>query len=293
MNKRGLVWFKNDLRLHDNEALTRAHEECSELLCCYCLERSDFDMLELGFRKMDINRFKFLEQSVIDLQNQLKLLGCHLVIGEESALVTLPELVSKYGITDIYAEEQYASYELSLVKKVMAALSDIRFHFFWGKTLYHKDDIPFEIDKIPLTSKAYRIPAAQEAEPREPFAIPANINPVKKIKSNRFPSWSEYGFIKEEYERAAPFLPGGESAALERLQYYTFKSELLTGYRWSRNRSDGLDYSSKFSPYLALGCISPREIYKKVKAYEKDIKKNQSTWWLIFELVWRCMLWKS
>ena len=260
MVKRGLVWFKNDLRLHDNEALIRANEECSELLCCYCLERSDFDMHDLRFRKMDINRFRFLEQSIIDLQHNLELLGCPLFIGQESALVTLPELVSKYGITDIYAEEQYASYELDLVKKVIASLPETRFHFFWGKTLYHKDDIPFEIEKIPLTSKAYRIPAAQEAEPREPFAIPASINPVKEIKSNRFPSYAEYGFVEEEYKRAAPFVPGGEFAALERLEYYTFKSELLTGYRWSRNRSDGLDYSSKLSPYLALGTETGRTV---------------------------------
>jgi len=287
MIKRGLVWFKNDQRLHDNETLARAHEECSELLCCYCLERSDFDMLELGFRKMDINRFKLLEQSITDLQQNLELLGCHLFIGGNSALDTLPELVNKYGITDVYAEEEYASYELDLVEKVMTALPETKFHFFWGKTLYHKDDIPFEIDKIPLTSKAYRIPAAQEAAPRVPFEVPASINPVKNTKSNRFPSWSEYGFAEEEYKRAAPFLIGGESAALERLDYYTFKSELLKGYRWSRNRSNGPDYSSKLSPYLALGCISPREIYKKVQAYEKDVKKNQSTWWLIFELVWR------
>jgi deoxyribodipyrimidine photo-lyase len=65
MIKRRLVWFRNDLRLHDNETLTRAHEECSELLYCYCLKRSDFDMLDLGFQRMDINKFRFLEQSVL------------------------------------------------------------------------------------------------------------------------------------------------------------------------------------------------------------------------------------
>ena len=287
MVKRGLVWFKNDLRLHDNETLTKALEECNELVCCYCIERSDFEKLELGFRKMDINRFKFLEQSIINLQHNLEMRNGHLFIGTETALITLPELVNKFGITDIYAEEQYASYELDLLEKVMVALVDTRFHFIWGKTLYHKDDIPFEINKIPLTSKAYRIPAAKDAEPRELFEVPVTINSVKEIKSNRFPSCSEYGFVEEEYKLAAPFVKGGESAALERLDYYTFKSELLTGYRWSRNRSDGMDYSSKFSPYLALGCISPREIYHKVKAYEKEVKKNQSTWWLIFELVWR------
>ena len=71
------------------------------------------------------------------------------------------------------------------------------------------------------------------------------------------------------------------------MQYYSFESELLTGYRWTRNKSLGLDYSSKFSPYLALGCIYSRFIYEEIKRYEAQIKDNQSTWWIVFELVWR------
>lgn len=62
--KTGLVWFKNDLRLHDNEALTKANDECNELIFCYSLEKSNYEKLDLGFKKCDINRFKFLEQSI-------------------------------------------------------------------------------------------------------------------------------------------------------------------------------------------------------------------------------------
>jgi len=285
--KRGLIWFKNDLRLHDNEALFTAQKECNEVLCCYCLEKSNFENHYLGFRKADVNRFKFLEQSVNNLKANLKLIGGQLVIGPESALVTIPELVHKFQITDIYAEEEYASYELNLIKELKQKLPETDLHFFWGKTLYHKDDIPFGISKIPLTSKAYRIPAGREAEPRKTLAIPKKLRPIKKVKATKFPSYKNYGFTLKQYQDAKPFIKGGENAALERLEYYTFKSEKLTGYRWSRNQSEGMDYSSKFSPYLALGCISPREIDEKVKAYENKIKKNQSTWWLIFELVWR------
>ncbi|TCD08282.1 DASH family cryptochrome [Pedobacter frigidisoli] len=287
MKKRGLVWFKNDLRVHDNETLIRAQEECEDLLFCYCIEKNDFENLDLGFRRIDVNRFKFLEQSVIDLRKKLESLGGHLIIGEVSALVTLSELVKEYGITEIYAEEEYASYEINLVNKVVNALPNINFHFFWGKTLYHKDDIPFEIPKLPLTSKAYRIPVGSKSKPRQTFRQPSKLNSVSQLKTNEFPSYTIYGFSDDEYENASPFVDGGETAALERLEYYTFKSECLTGYRWSRNKSDGLDYSTKLSPYLALGCISAREIYEKVKAYEAEIKKNQSTWWLVFELVWR------
>ena len=93
--KKGLVWFKNDLRLHDNEALIKAIEECDELIFCYCIERIVFEKIIYGFRKADINRFKFLEQSVLNLQENLEKLGGHLNIGENSALETLPELVEK------------------------------------------------------------------------------------------------------------------------------------------------------------------------------------------------------
>jgi len=287
IKKRGLVWFKNDLRLHDNEALIRAEQECQELIFCFCMEKTAFDELKLGFRKADVIRFKFLEQSIINLKKNLKSLGGHLIVGRKSAIETLPELIRKYDITDVYAEEEYASEELSLVNSVSDALPETCFHFFWGKTLYHKDDIPFKISEIPLTSKAYRIPVGREAQPRKTLVLPSILKAVPKVVSNKFPSYLDYGFTKEEYDACKSLLEGGEDAALERLNYYTFGSELLTGYRWSRNKSDGLDYSSKFSPYLALGCISPREIFEKVKDYETRVKKNQSTWWLIFEIVWR------
>ncbi|OAQ40682.1 DASH family cryptochrome [Pedobacter psychrophilus] len=285
--KRGLVWFKNDLRLNDNESLVRAIEQCDELIFCYCLERNHFRELDLGFKKADINRFKFLEQSVLDLKKNLENIGGHLIISDKSAIETLSKIVEDFKITDIYAEEEYASEEIKLVGDVQKVLTKINFHFYWGKTLYHKDDIPFEISSIPLTSKAYRIPASKESEPRKTLGLPKKLAGFKEAKSTPFPSYKKYGFTEEEYKNTNPLLMGGESLALERLQYYTFKSELLTGYRWSRNKSDGLDYSSKFSPYLALGCISPRTIYETVKEYEQQIKKNQSTWWLVFELVWR------
>ena len=50
----------------------------------------------------------------------------------------------------------------------------------------------------------------------------------------------------------------------------------------------GEAYSSKFSPWLALGNLSPRYVYYEVKRYEavRGIS-NKSTYWLIFELIWR------
>lgn len=47
------------------------------------------------------------------------------------------------------------------------------------------------------------------------------------------------------------------------------------------------DDSTKFSPYLALGCLSPRTFYFAIKHYEQHVHKNDSTYWVYFELLWR------
>jgi deoxyribodipyrimidine photo-lyase len=61
----------------------------------------------------------------------------------------------------------------------------------------------------------------------------------------------------------------------------------LKEYKQIRNGFIGADYSSKLSPWLALGCLSPRWIAAEVARYEKERIKNDSTYWLIFELIWR------
>ena len=85
---------------------------------------------------------------------------------------------------------------------------------------------------------------------------------------------------------AFPF-KGGEDEAKNRIQEYFWNNRDLEKYKETRNGLIGKDYSSKLSAWLANGSISPRQIYYQVKKYEKEIKSNQSTYWLIFELIWR------
>ena len=49
----------------------------------------------------------------------------------------------------------------------------------------------------------------------------------------------------------------------------------------------GTEYSSKFSSWLANGCISARTIYWEIQKYEQQFGSNTSTYWLVFELIWR------
>lgn len=80
---------------------------------------------------------------------------------------------------------------------------------------------------------------------------------------------------------------GGETVALERLHHYLFGTNALQTYKETRNGLLGADYSSKFSPWLAFGCLSPRKIAAEVKRYERTVVANDSTYWMLFELLWR------
>ena len=87
--------------------------------------------------------------------------------------------------------------------------------------------------------------------------------------------------------RAVLQFKGGESEAIQRLKYYFFETKAISRYKETRNGMIGADYSSKFSAWLALGCVSPRFIYQELKKYETQFGANESTYWLVFELLWR------
>jgi deoxyribodipyrimidine photo-lyase len=80
---------------------------------------------------------------------------------------------------------------------------------------------------------------------------------------------------------------GGESSGLSRLTSYLTGTHAIATYKETRNGLLGTDYSTKFSPFLALGSLSPRKIYFEIKRYEETVTKNDSTYWVIFELMWR------
>jgi deoxyribodipyrimidine photo-lyase len=107
--------------------------------------------------------------------------------------------------------------------------------------------------------------------------------------ADELPTLKTFGFdeeIEADNRSVLQFI-GGETEALKRLNAYIWTQDLLKTYKETRNGLIGADYSSKFSAWLGLGCLSPRKIYEEIQKYERSRVKNQSTYWLIFELIWR------
>jgi deoxyribodipyrimidine photo-lyase len=79
---------------------------------------------------------------------------------------------------------------------------------------------------------------------------------------------------------------GSEHAALAHLERY-FDSAAPRSYKETRNELSGVDYSTKLSPWLAIGALSARTVHAALKAHESRFGANDSTYWIWFELLWR------
>jgi len=285
-----LIWFRNDLRTHDHEPLVRAASKGATVAGVYCFNPADFQQTSLGFARTGSLRAKFIIESVIVLRQSLQQLGSELMVFIGKPEEVIPALCLKLGVQSVYYHKEAVSEEIHAEQQLEAQLlkHKILFEGYWGNTLYHPEDLPFPVKRLPDLFTDFRKKTEREAAVRTTFSTPQQLLCIPNLPVTGIPSLSDLGLqATQPDERAVLAFKGGEQAALRRLQEYIWDKDLLKTYKDTRNGMLGADYSSKFSPWLALGCISPRKIYEEVQRYELERVKNDSTYWLLFELMWR------
>ena len=287
--KRSIVWFKTDLRLHDNETLVQAIQHSDEILPVYCLDPADFVVSSEGLYKTGSHRTEFLLEALQDLDAQLRQLGSGLLLLQGDSLEQLPKLVRQYGVSKVYAKKEVAPEEKKRTTALEEELwkSNCPLETFSTSTLYHAVDLPFSIKDIPDVFTKFRTRLERDASVRAIFEAPVKIK-SPFIPPLILPSREQLCPLPLYVdERRALSFRGGETEGLKRLNYYFSESHAISRYKETRNEMIGPDYSSKFSAWLAIGCLSPREIYYAIKEYEAFSGANESTYWLYFELLWR------
>ena len=297
MNKQNiLVWFRNDLRSHDCETLYRASQDAQQtsakIFPVYCFDPAHFDKTHFGFEKTGAFRAKFLIESIVNLRESLRSLSSDLIVRVGHPDQVLPGLVQQLEISAVYYHAEDTTEEKTLEKKLGSILKkqNVSFKSFWGSTLIHLEDLPFgDIAKLPELFTHFRKQVEANLTVREVFPSPDRLPSLPEdTEIGEIPTLARLG-LKEPApcDRAVLQFEGGETKALERLKHHFWDSDRLQVYKQTRNGMLHADDSSKFSPWLALGCISPRYVYAQVKKYECDRLANDSTYWLIFELLWR------
>ncbi|AZQ43837.1 DASH family cryptochrome [Nonlabens ponticola] len=298
-----LVWFRNDLRTQDQVSLKAACDAEGSVIGVYFFDprfykESDFNLnvdIELPFSRTGKYRAQFIIESVEDLRRQLDEINIPLLVFHDKPAAVIPSLIEKHDIKNIYLQKEWTRDEIEQEEELGQALEEkglkdqVKGHRFYDQFLYHPDDIPFDsFDKIPKVFTELRKKLEKESSVRDLIEIDNYSQEAIDVENTDLPTLEDLGLETfEKDERTAFPWKGGSKTAWNRLQHYFWKTEQLKSYKKTRNGLVGTDYSSKFSAWLAVGSISPREIYHEVKKFEKEIKKNQDTYWLVFELIWR------
>ncbi|KAL0095121.1 hypothetical protein F4703DRAFT_1922728 [Phycomyces blakesleeanus] len=277
-------------------------------------------------------RTRFIIESILDLKNNLLKRKSDLLVlyGEpEKLLPELRDFLAKKGLTlgHIHTHKEYAYEEL---QTELALSKDFNITFHSDTTMIHPGDVNFTFDKTPRVFTPFR--KRIEAMPRpvralleipkelpqfpssgHEFKSPSTLTSRSRSSSRSRSTPADNSDLEsilnkicppfEADSRSAYPFSGGETTALSRLDYYLFGTDRIAEYKQTRNGLIGTDYSTKFSAFLAHGCISPRLIWHEIDRYESISKKPKSettsngnttnddnslgTYWVKFELLWR------
>lgn len=284
-----LVWFKTNLRLRDNDCLYHAIAENDIIIPFYCLGDDLFKTTEFGFKKAGDLRLQFLKESLQQLDQELRELGSGLTLLNGIPETEIFNLAKEVGAQKIYAEKEVAPEELNTQKIVKEELTELNCSVltFECRNLFHSADLPFSLEQLPAIFTEFRKKTEKTVAIRAVLPKPLIISSPEIATLNLGRLDEQISANRIADPRAAIQFIGGSNAAHKRLNYYFDETQALSTYKQTRNGMIGERYSSKFSAWLALGCISAREIYEAIQSYEVKYGANESTYWLLFELLWR------
>ncbi|WP_136797090.1 FAD-binding domain-containing protein [Desulfosediminicola ganghwensis] len=215
----------------------------------------------LGIPRVSAHRLNFYDACVEELGKQYAAANLPLEITEKKAAEIFIELAERYDEVEVWVPDQPGTEEVDFLLELKNVLpAKVVFHQLPSNTLLQADELPMEVGKIPRTFSGFR----------------------KRVEKK---GYHQYGFSR--MQEVSDFLPTRFSPARQRVKQYIFEDQHIINYKYTRNGLGPGDYSSRFGKWLAAGTVSAAEIGAAILKYEKERKKNISTYWLLFELLWR------
>lgn len=274
MERCNLVWFDHDYRVSDHPALYAATKTGDAVVGITVIHPSTLKRHSHGFDMMSRTRQQALYDVLQELRRTLAKFNIAFFVmidTYENAINRVQEVVR---INNIFASEPRAYYENKWIQQCQESKL-IKWSFHPGRALLVQE--PW-LSSIPDVFTSFRKELQQKATYRQSVPTPQPVPPLTVDIPDDIEQLNHN--IKLSFAL-------GEKAAKSRLQYYLYESNLVNQYKETRNGMLAFDDSSKLSFHLALGTLSATQVHEALHHYEKTVHKNDSTYWLRFELWWR------
>lgn len=283
MSKKILVWFRNDLRLHDNEMLVEAIAKSDSILPVYILDNRLFGETKYDTLKTGNIRAQFILESVASLRNSLKQIGGNLLIAQGNPEDIIPSLVQEYEISEVYHHREVAREETHISTLLENALWKLRINLkhFIGHTLYNKEDLPFPIKDIPDAFNQFKKKIERDSIIKPCFSAPDRINVAEVIDWGNLSTLEALDLKPQQKDLRADFeFIGGEQEGISHLQ------KVIAAMQQAASTKN-LILASKLSAWLAMGCLSPRKVYWEIKKMETTPNTKAMFNHILLGLLWR------
>ncbi|KAL4225263.1 hypothetical protein ACF0H5_015951 [Mactra antiquata] len=289
MTHRTIHWFRKGLRLHDNPALVAAFENSSHVWPIFILDPWFTVHASVG-----INRWRFLLESLKDLDDSLKKNNSRLFVVKGAPDEVLPKCFKEWNITKLTYEkdtEPYAIERDQIIDK-LATDAGVEVVKHVSHTLY---DTQRTISKNggspPLTYQRLQTVVSQMGPPEQPKDVPVKLmNGCKSVVQSDHdakygvPTLDDLG----KKDKGPILFPGGECEALKRMEQMLARKDWICSFEKPKTSPNSLEPSTTvLSPYLKFGCLSPRIFYHKLNEVYKGKKHSQPPVSLHGQLLWR------
>lgn len=287
--KKILVWFRNDLRLHDNEMLVEAIAKSDAILPVYIFDPRNFNATSQHTFRAGSIRTEFLLESVAALRASFQHLGGDLLILRGYPEDILPELIDIYDIAEIFHHREVAEEETQVSADVEDRLWKLRINLrhFIGHTLYNKEDLPFPIKDIPDAFAQFKKKTERDAIVKTCFLTPEVISFSEVEDWGHLPVLEEIVAADAMVPNTQEYAVGGEDAGLRYLKSLLNEGSDIYLKIASKPNAGKQGFSSRLSAWLSLGCLSPRMVYWLLKDAEEAYGSNPNFNQIFLGLLWR------
>jgi deoxyribodipyrimidine photo-lyase len=255
-----IVWFRKDLRLCDNPALHRAVESGAPVIPVFILEDGSDTIRAPG----GAGRW-WLHHSLERLGEALGKAGAPLVLRRGDAAEALDALIDETGAGSVYWNDSFDPVTKIRDDEIRTVLSGrgLTVESFNATLLFDPSAIRSKAGTPFKVFTPFWRTLSSGPEPERPLPPTAKIRSV--AKSPRSEALTSFGLLPTRPDWAGGIRESwtpGEAAAAERL--HDFLDEIVKDYRTGRDRP-GRDGTSRLSPYLHWGEISPRQVWHAAK----------------------------
>ena len=260
MTKINIFWFRRDLRIDDNTALSAASISKIPVLPIFIFDTNITDKLPVDDRRINFIYDQLVKLNKVLISDYNSMLN----VFKGNPTDIFEKLSSEFDIISVYANHDYEPYAIQRDKKISESLKNNKTEF-----LTFKDQVVFEKNEI-VKSDGLPYVVYTPYKNRWKAKLKDNITILdeKLIKDNFFryqgsslKSMQSYGFNEND----------------NKIQKYILDSDIVNNYHQKRNFPE-LNATSKIGPYLRFGTISIRKIIKGLLQFEEQTFMDELIW---------------